>query len=530
MSLSIDTIFFMKLSTSISRLSSMPTGLVYLLAIIAGGLLPLSIAPFNIWPLGIVSLIILALLINQQSLSSVLWRSWFFGVGMYGIGVSWVYVSISGFGGAPIPLALVLVCIFVFFLAAAFSIPFYIFGRWFNRNPLNLLVAFPALWLLIEWLRTWLFNGFPWLFAGYAHLHTWLSGWAPLIGVMGLSFINAITAGVIAQWLWQAQKSRNLIIVSIFTALLWCAGFGLQNIQWTITSPDPITVAIVQPNMAQENKWQDDFQQVTLDLLKTQTEPFWNHKIIIWPEAAVPLIYSDALPFLNEMNRKAADNQAGLITGIIFDQQHSTEPGTINYYNSVATFGNAIGIYHKRRLVPFGEFVPLEYWLRGIIDFLNLPTSIISFGAQEQHGLKVDNLFISPYVCYEVAYPDLVGSSAIDAHILMSVSNLGWFGDSLGRHQFMEMAQMRALETQHYFAYSTNNGPSAVFDPKGNIQAQTEAFTQTTLSAKVYATYGSTPFMRWGSLPLAGICILLLLGLYLHSVKHNAYKNRALAD
>ncbi len=504
----------MKLSTTANYLHNLPSGLACLMSIIAGGILPLSVAPFNIWPCSIISLIILALLINQQSLTLVLWRTWFFGVGMYGVGVSWVYVSISGFGGAPIPLALILVCIFVFFLAAAFSLPFYIFGRWLSRNPLSLLIAFPALWLLIEWLRTWLFGGFPWLFIGYAHLHTWLSGWAPVMGVMGLSLISAATAGVAAEWIWQAQKSRNLIIASVITALLWGAGLGLQKITWTTASSEPISIAIVQPNMAQENKWQADFQQATLDLLSEKTEPLWDHKIIIWPEAAVPVIYSEALPFLNEMNRTAADHHAGLITGIIFDDQN-----TERYYNSVATFGDAIGIYHKRRLVPFGEFVPLEYWLRGIIHFLNLPTSIISFGAEDQHGLKIDDIYISPYVCYEVAYPDLVGSSAMDAQLLMSVSNLGWFGDSLGRHQFMEMAQMRALETQHYFAYSTNNGPSAIFDRKGDIQAQTKAFEQTTLSAEVYATYGSTPFMRWGSMPLAGTCILLLLGLYLRSLK-----------
>ena len=436
----------MKLSNLANHLLNLTTWKACLIAIVAGGILPFSIAPFNIWPCSILSLIALALLINQQPLKPVLLRTWCFGVGMYGVGVSWVYVSISGFGGAPIPLALLLVSIFVFFLAAAFSIPFSIFGRWFSRHPLGLFIAFPALWLLVEWLRTWLFNGFPWLFIGYAHLHTWLSGWAPIMGVLGLSFICAITAGVMAQWLWQAQKSRGLIIASVITLLLWCAGFGLQKIEWTSASPEPISIAIVQPNMAQENKWKEDFQQPSIDLLKAQTEPLWDHKIIIWPEAAVPLIYSEALPFLNEMNRKAADHHAGLITGIIFDDQHVTEQSSVRYYNSVATFGNAIGIYHKRRLVPFGEFVPLEDWFRGIINFLDLPTSIISFGAQDQHGLKVDNLYISPYVCYEVAYPDLVGRSAIDAQLLMSVSNLGWFGDSLGRHQFMEMAQMRALE------------------------------------------------------------------------------------
>jgi apolipoprotein N-acyltransferase len=363
------------------------------------------------------------------------------------------------------------------------------------------------------------------LFTGYAHVHTWLSGWAPILGVLGLSFMCAITAGTLAQWIWQRQKSNRLIFASIVVILFWCTGYGLQKIKWAQASPEPISIAMVQPNMAQENKWQAGFQQSTLDLLRTQTQPLWDHKIIIWPEAAIPLIYSDALPFLNEMNRTAASHHAGLITGIIFDDQ-TTE----RYYNSIATFGSAIGIYHKRRLVPFGEFVPLEYWLRGIINFLNLPTSIISFGAQQQHGLKIDNLFISPYVCYEIAYPDLVSNSAIDAQLLMSVSNLGWFGDSLGRHQFMEMAQMRALETQHYFAYSTNNGPSAIIDPSGKIQAQTTAFTQTTLSSIVYATNGSTPFMRWGSLPVIIFSIFLLLALYLWALKRDTNFNSTLKN
>ena len=202
----------MTLANIVHRLHNLPAWLACLIAVIAGGTIPLSFAPFNIWPLSIIALTILALLINQQSLTSVLWRSWCFGVGMYGVGVSWIYVSISGFGGAPAPLAIMLVSIFVVFLATMFSLPFYIFGRWFSRNSLCLCIAFPATWLLSEWLRIWLFTGFPWLFIGYAHLHTWLSGWAPVFGVIGLSFISAVTAGVIAQGIWSAGKSRSFIV------------------------------------------------------------------------------------------------------------------------------------------------------------------------------------------------------------------------------------------------------------------------------------------------------------------------------
>lgn len=504
----------MTASSTARYLPHIPNWLGCLYSLIAGAFIPLSFAPFNMWFIGILSLAAFALLLNQQTVKTVLLRSWCFGVGMFATGVSWIYVSIHGFGGAPAPLAVMLVALFVGFMAAMFASPFYIFGRWFNRHTLTLFIAFPVTWLLSEWLRTWLFTGFPWLFIGYGHLHTWLAGWAPLTGVMGISLICAITAGVIAQSILTPHTSRGLIIASTLTLLLWISGFALKHIEWTQLSPKPVSIAIVQPNIAQEDKWQENFQAPTLDLLRSQTEPLWDHKIIIWPEAAIPLMYSEALPFLNEMNRKASDHNAGLITGIIFDDQLKDR-----YYNSIATFGNAIGIYHKRRLVPFGEYVPLGEWLRGIIDFFDLPTSIINLGPQDQHGLKVDDIHISPSVCYEIAYPDLVAKSAVDSQLLMSVSNLGWFGDSLGRHQFMEMAQMRALETQHYFAYSTNNGPSAIFDRNGEIQAKTRAFERSILSSQIYATNGSTPFMRWGSLPLVILSALLLLSLRLKLVK-----------
>jgi apolipoprotein N-acyltransferase len=502
---------------------NLPKWVTSLFVLTAGSSLPLCLAPFNIWPLSILSLTVLALLIHQQPLRILLLRCWLFAIGMYGVGVSWVYVSIHGFGGAPIILALLLVSIFTVVLASAFCIPFYVYGRWFSRHPLALMIAFPVTWLFSEWLRTWLFTGFPWLFVGYAHLHTWLSGWAPLVGVLGLSFICAITAGVLAYGFTNTPKSRVFAGVGCITFLLWAAGALLQQKEWTKVSNENISIALVQPNMSQEDKWLGSEQPI-FDSLLEQTAPLWDHKIIIWPEAAIPFMYSEVLPFLNEVNRKASDHHVGLITGIIFDVATSDDPAKNRYYNSVATFGDAIGIYHKRRLVPFGEYVPLE-WLRNIIDFFNLPTSVINVGPQEQHGLKIGDLMISPSVCYEVAYPDLVATSAQDSQLLMSISNLGWFGDSLGRHQFMQMAQMRALETQRYYAYSTNNGPSAIFNPKGDIETQTNPFERSTLSANIKAVNGSTPFMKWGSLPLIFFSSLCLLGLYLSDVKKKSIVN-----
>jgi apolipoprotein N-acyltransferase len=506
---------FIMISTNlIQNITQLSTRLQLIISLIAGCLVPFSFAPFNIWPLSIIALVIFALLIKDLPLKSVLSRCWFFGVGMYGVGVSWIYVSISGFGGASAPLAAFLVIIFVFFMAAFFSLPFYVFGRWFSRHRLGLLIAFPATWLINEWLRTWVLTGFPWLFIGYGDLNNWLSGWAPIIGVMGLSLLSALTAGWIAQAIYNPQKSITLIVSGVVVAVIWMSGFALQDVEWTKASKTPTSIAIVQPNISQEEKWQVDFRESTEDLLRRNTEPLWGHKIIIWPEAAITQIYSEALPFLNELNRKASDSGSGLITGIIFDDQKKDI-----YYNSVATFGTAIGIHHKRRLVPFGEYVPIEV-LRNLIEFFNLPTSIISPGPEEQHGLKVDDLLIAPSVCYEVAFPDLTAKNAVESQLLLSVSNLGWFGDSLGRHQFMQMAQMRALETQRYYAYSTNNGPSAFFDRKGEVTAHTNAFEQTVLSSEILAVTGTTPFMKFGSLPLVLISFLGLILLRIFDKKN----------
>ena len=245
-------------SNIFQRISQAPTWLISLVALCSGVLVPLALAPFNIWPLAIIAIAFLGLLINGQNFKNVMWRTWMFGIGMYAVGVSWVYVSISGFGGAPIPLALLLVLIFVLFLAAVFTLPFYIYGRWLSPHRLNLVLVLPIIWLLNEWLRTWLLTGFPWLFVGYSQLHTWLAGWAPLFGVLGLSLICAFSGGLLAELL-NGRKVRNPVTLSSIGIIiaLWSAGFCLQKIDWTQASTEPTSLAIVQPNIAQEDKWQE---------------------------------------------------------------------------------------------------------------------------------------------------------------------------------------------------------------------------------------------------------------------------------
>ena len=504
-----------------NKILALPTTAALLLCLLSGGLITFSFAPLDIWPLALLAVSIFALLLKDQPLKQVMWRSFVFGVGLYAAGIHWIYVSIHNFGGASPFLSALLVVIFAAFMAAIFSLPFYLFGRWFNRHSLALIIALPACWLLGEWLRTWLLTGFPWLFIGYAHLNTWLSGWAPVAGVLCLTWLSLITSGLLAQWLWQGKASRSLLISTGLCALVWGAGAGLKTITWATPAEQTISVGMVQPNVDQGIKLNWDYEAIdtSLNQLRQLSENLWSNNWVIWPEAAIPtaLTYQTALPFLEEMNQRAAQSGAALFTGVIFadaKRQH--------YYNSIAGLGEGLGFYHKRRLVPFGEYVPLEEYVRGLIEFFDLPTSFINLGPQEQHGLIAQGIRITPAICYEIVYPDLIARSARETQVLLNVNNLGWFLDSIQSKQFMQMAQMRALETGRYLIYSTNNGPSAIIDNKGRVLSRSDSFKEQTFTGQIHPVSDWTPFMIMGSWPLALLAGLVLALLAFISTRSTA--------
>lgn len=495
---------------------NLSTRLALLLALISGALITLSFAPFNLWPVSLLSLTVFALLLKEQTMKQVLWRSFAFGLGLYGAGIHWIYVSIHNFGGAAPLFAALLVFVFACFMALVFVLPFYLYGRWFSFHRYALLVALPACWLLGEWSRTWLLTGFPWLFLGYSHLDTWLAGWAPIGGVMSIGLILTANAGLIAELVWQGQSARTqkpLMISAIaFNLAFWVAGAVLNTITWAKPEATPIRIGMVQPNVDQGTKL--TFNEATtiaaLDQLRELSTDLWDNDWVVWPEAAIPttLTFHEALPFLEEMNSKASAANAALFTGVIYEDRDKHK-----FYNSVVGLGEGYGFYHKRRLVPFGEYVPLEDQLRGLIEFFNLPTSFIHIGPQDQHGLIAKGVRITPAICYEIVYPDLVAQAAKETQVLLSVNNLGWFLDSIQAKQFMQMAQMRALETGRYLVYSTNNGPSAIIDNKGKIISQSDSFRAQTFTGVIHAVKEWTPFMVSSSGPLVILSSLLLLAL-----------------
>jgi len=483
-----------------------PHWAAYVCALLAGGLAPLSLAPLNIWPLALLSPAILALLLYRQSERDLLKRSFCFGLGLFGVGASWVYVSIHDFGYTGVTLAGLLTGLFVAGLALLFALPFLMLSyRQTTRSWLPHLLLVAAVWVLGEWSRSWFLTGFPWLYIGYSQLTTPLAGWAPLLGIYGVSLAVLLT-GALTLWPFLSRSKPSLILAPLLLSSLWIGGLQLQDIEWTQAVGEPKKVALVQANIPQDKKWQPSYLEATLNRYRRLSAQAWSADWVIWPEAAIPLVYHQALPVLQEAHKTALANNSALITGILYD-----DPASGRYHNSSLGLGLASGLYHKTRLVPFGEYVPLEQWLRGAIEFFNLPASFISPGKSEQLPLQIGATRLATAICYEVVYPDLVASMARNTEVILTISNDAWFGSSWGPLQHLQMAQMRALENGRFVIRGTNNGVSAIINNRGELLATSEQFVQQVLTGQVQAYKGSTPFVRWGSSSALLLCLGLLI-------------------
>ena len=487
-----------------------PGWLGNLLALAAGALTTLSLAPFDIWPLALVSMGVIYLGLRELTPKQAAGRGGCYGFGLFASGVSWVYVSIHDFGSAPPVLAGALTLGFVAGLALFFLLLGWAWARWLRQPTAPLLNAllFAALWLALDALRGWVLTGFPWLYAGYSQLEGPLAGLAPLGGVWLLTFALALTASLLVELPQLLRHKASLTGASLLVVALWGGALGLGDHTWTTAKAEPITVAAMQGNVAQSIKWDPKKLEMQLLLYRDMTFRSQPVDLIVWPETAVPILKEHAEGYLTMMGRFAQDRQSALITGVPVRQPNAD--GELRYYNGLTTAGDAQGTYLKQKLVPFGEYVPLQDMLRGLIAFFDLPMSDFARGTSEQSLLQAKGYRIAPFICYEVVYPEFAASLAAQSDILLTVSNDAWFGHSIGPLQHLQMAQMRALEAGRWMIRATNNGVTVLIDPHGRIVEQIPAFKEAVLYGEVTPMQGLTPYLQWRSWPLIVVCVLLL--------------------
>ncbi len=504
-----------------------------IIAVIGGVAVTLSLAPYNFWPLAIFATACLFALLQAQTLKMSAWFGWCFGLGLFGSGASWVYVSIHDFGHLSVGLSSLLTLVFCGCLALLCALNWAAYALLSHRlithlrppasqtaNTLHLenTILFAALWVTGEWARTWLLSGFPWLFIGYSQTQQLLGPWASIIGVYGISFLIAITGAVVALFTLQRKslgaEARLSSInptkqysMAFSLLLIWLAPVTLTFPIWTEQASKPNSVTMVQANISQHKKWQLSHRQSSIDLYLKLTEPHWQTSdLIIWPEAAIPIYHDRSAELLRHINARAIASQTSFISGI---PSRDSSAGT--RYNSLIGLGEASGIYHKQKLVPFGEYIPFGKSLGNLLDFFDLPIANMNAGSSDQQALQSPHWQTTPLICYEVVYPALAVKAAAVSDVLITVSNDSWFGASIGPLQHLQMAQMRAIENQRYMLRSTGNGVTAIIDPRGRITARTAQFKQAVVSGLFFTSSGKTPWGAIGFWLVPSICGVIIL-------------------
>ncbi len=485
------------------------------LALLAGALTPLAFAPFDLWPLAILAPALLLHTWRDAAPRRAAWRGFLFGVGLFGLGTSWVYVSMERFGGVAPPLAALLTTLFTLFLALFPAAVGALWARLKGPHPgaTALLALFPALWLLAEWIRGMIFTGFPWLLLGYAHSDTPLSGLFPITGVYGISLITAFLAGLLVWALDGRAKRRSLAV--LLTTALFLLGAALDRLPWSRPAGEALDVALIQGNVPQDIKWLPEQRAPTLRRYLEMTRNHWGADLVVWPETAVPAFAHQVPDFLRRLDQEARRHRTALLIGLPV-----MDPRSRRYYNAMLALGDGEGEYRKHHLVPFGEYLPLRGLLGGVLDFFDIPLSDFTPGPIDQALVHLAGWPVSVSICYEDAFGEELIRQLPEAAFLVNASNDAWFGDSFAPHQHLQIARARSMETRRWMVRATNTGVTALIDPRGRLHARAPQFQVAATRGEIVPLSGATPYVRLGNAPTVLVALLLLaLGLWRGRIK-----------
>ena len=475
-------------------------------AFFAGCLLPLGFAPFALWPLALVSPALLFLTWRNVGAGRAAWRGFLFGIGCFGIGVSWVYVSLHDFGFMPVPLAALATLLFVAGLALYPALLGFAQARLASLPAgARLALVAPAAWVAIEWLRGWFLTGFPWLNLGYSQSDTPLAGYAAVLGVYGVSLAVAVSAGLLAAMMH--DRARAAWLYAPLLLAIWLGGWALGRVDWTQADGAPLRVALAQGNVALAQKWHPDYRQGIVDRYVQLSEQAGAVDMIVWPEAALPGDVAQFGPeLLPRLERLSRTQNAALILGVV-----ERDAANRKYYNSVMHVGSTPAAYRKQHLVPFGEFLPWPSVFRGLIRYLQIPMSDFSAGDAQQPPFMAAGRTLGVSVCYEDAFGEEVIRTLPSATLLVNVSEDAWFGHSLAPHQRVQMARLRALEAGRPLVRAANTGPSVAIDHRGRVLARSPQFEPHVLVGTVQPMRDATPYVRVGNTPVVALVLLVCL-------------------
>ncbi|MCR4297300.1 MAG: apolipoprotein N-acyltransferase [Gallionella sp.] len=521
-----------------------------LVAFIAGLLCVFGFAPFGIFIIPVLALAVLfALWSRAERPSAAAWLGFSFGLGLFVAGIGWIYVALHDYGNMPLLLALPAALLFAAFIALFPALAGYAQARFCETRGvraelvMRLILVMPGAWVLLEWLRGTIFTGFPWLTLGYAHSDSPLAGYAPLFGVYGVSLVAAMSAGLLAWMFCEAravagkkpeisnsvraelveacpepaevarspfdklrangsQISSGRITLAIL-AMLWIGGAALRTVAWAQPHGEPVSVALVQGNIAQDLKFNEDALAGTLETYRRLTlqNPA---RLTILPETALPLLRHEVPPELVEQLRDHARKNGGDILIGAFERNNGS------YYNGVFTLGTADEQrYRKQHLVPFGEFIPLRpllgWFINGVLD---IPMGDLARGDMRQAPLDVAGQRVAANICYEDVFGEEIIRALPQATLLVNFTNDAWYGHSHAAAQHNQISQLRALETGRMMLRATNTGVTSIIGADGKVLQQLPQHREGVLLGTAQGYDGITPYVRWGN---AAVMLLIAL-------------------
>lgn len=492
------------------------------------------------WWLQIASLALLArVLLALPRTHRSAWRAaglgWLFATAWLAGTFWWLFISMHTYGGLAAPLAALAVLALAAFLGSYYALVCGCFFRCFSAPGLAgralTAIVFAALWLLAELARGQWWTGFPWGAGGYAHADGPLAVLARSVGVYGMGFAAALLALALAQWRVSDLRSRRwwagaLLALLAWGALAWQREAALGDAQRDAGAP--VSVALLQGNIAQDEKFQaGSGVPLALAWYGEQLRGA-QAQLVVAPETAVPLLPQQLMPgYLERVTQRYRQGQGSasasmpdgqaLLLGIPLGDLDA------GYTNSVLGFAPGQQgqpyRYDKHHLVPFGEFIPPLF--RWFTQMLNIPLGDFARGSVGQPSLPWSGQRLAPNICYEDLFGEELAARFVDPAasptILVNVSNIGWFGDSVAIDQHLAISRLRALELERPMLRATNTGATAVIDHRGRVLAQLPAHTRGVLQAQVQGRTGAaTPYAWWagrfGLAPLwLGAAALVLL-------------------
>jgi apolipoprotein N-acyltransferase len=482
-----------------------------LAALFLGAVTVAGFSPFGLFPLPFVTLMLLFMLWRGAATPRyAALLGFFWGLGFFLAGVSWVYVSLHDIGEMAVPLAAAATLLFCAYLSLFPALAGYAFKRFSlgtgtASSAWRTALLAAGSWTLCEWLRGWLLTGFPWLSLGYSQVGpSPLSGFAPLLGSYGVGFVLVMIAALCAcsWWRWQTWVVITLVFV---------AGLMLKLVQWTELTGVPVTVSLLQGNIAQSLKW--DPQRLDLSLGKYQRLASEHPAtLVVLPETAIPLLF-DQIP--QEYLQTLADNRELLLGAAM-------RSGNDSYANAAVVLNRsgAHGSYTKTHLVPFGEYVPPGFgWF---FNLVRIPMTDFAVNQKQQRPIDIANLKVALNICYEDLFGEEIIRQLPEATVLINLSNTAWFGHSLAQPQHLQIARMRAIETGRPMLRATNTGMTAAIDPDGSVSAVLPAFAEGALTVDVQGYKGATPYVRIGNY---GVLLLAMLAMFPALVQKTCSRN-----